>query len=289
VTPASVLSSDLTADELAGFALDGFLIRRSVFRPDEVAALRDAVERAAVLAAKLSETGRTYLLDGNRFVDVDEMTIQFEHTLNSETIRVIEPVHQLDARLGTLVDDPRIVQPMRGLVGCDYVALWTDKLNLKRPREGSLFRWHQDSPYWSHACDHVDRLPNVLMTLDDADEDNGCFRVIRGSHADRYLPGLGDGSRLGPLFTDPRCFDEADQAPAVVPAGSLVFFSPHTVHGSQPNRSDAPRRALVLTYQPGGNRMFKVPATRNAGEPLSARSLRGEAARSVQAYPRRGA
>jgi phytanoyl-CoA hydroxylase len=105
-----------------------------------------------------------------------------------------------------------------------------------------------------------------MLALDDADEDNGCFRVVRGSHADRYLPGLGDGSQLGPLFTDPRYFDEADQVPAVVPAGSLVFFSAHTVHGSQPNRSDAARRALVLTYQPGGHRMFKVDATRNAGE-----------------------
>ena len=48
-------------------------------------------------------------------------------------------------------------------------------------------------------------------------------------------------------------------------AGSLVFFSPHTVHGSQPNRSDEPRRALVITYQPAGEPMFKLEGTRNAG------------------------
>jgi ectoine hydroxylase-related dioxygenase (phytanoyl-CoA dioxygenase family) len=47
-----------------------------------------------------------------------------------------------------------------------------------------------------------------------------------------------------------------------VSAGSLVFFSPHSVHGSQPNRSDRPRRALVLTYQPGGLRMFKEDRVR---------------------------
>ena len=111
-----------------------------------------------------------------------------------------------------------------------------------------------------------------MLALDDATQENGCFRVIRGSHKGRYLPGLGDGSRLGPLFTDPRSFNEEDQVPAVVPAGSLVFFSAHTVHGSQPNRSDAARRALVLTYQPGEQRMFKVDATRNAGE---AESIRG--------------
>ncbi len=105
-------------------------------------------------------------------------------------------------------------------------------------------------------------MPNVLLNLDDADELNGCFRVIRGSHRNGMLPGCEGDGRLGPLFTDPRAFDESAQVPAIAPAGSLVFFSPHTVHGSQPNLSDASRRALVLTYQPGGNRMFKVDAKR---------------------------
>ena len=70
---------------------------------------------------------------------------------------------------------------------------------------------------------------------------------------------------LGVLFTDPAHFDESAQVPAIVPAGSLVFFSPHTVHGSQPNRSERPRRAMVLTYQPAGHKMFKRDVTRNAG------------------------
>jgi ectoine hydroxylase-related dioxygenase (phytanoyl-CoA dioxygenase family) len=52
---------------------------------------------------------------------------------------------------------------------------------------------------------------------------------------------------------------------AAVPAGSLIFFSPHTVHGSQPNASEQKRRAVVLTYQPAGHRMFKVDAMREAG------------------------
>jgi ectoine hydroxylase-related dioxygenase (phytanoyl-CoA dioxygenase family) len=54
-----------------------------------------------------------------------------------------------------------------------------------------------------------------------------------------------------------------------MPAGSLIFFHPHSVHGSEPNRSARERRALVLTYQPGGLRHFKVDAVREAGRPLS--------------------
>ena len=156
---------------------------------------------------------------------------------------------------------------MCGIVGTSGVAIWTDKINLKRPREGSGFRWHQDSPYWTHACDHVDLLPNVLVALDDASEGNGCFRVVRGSHRKGCLPGLDDDSTLGPLFTHPDHFDASAQVPAVVPAGSLVFFSPHTVHGSEPNRSGDPRRAMVLTYQPADQPMFKLEGVRNAGLP----------------------
>jgi ectoine hydroxylase-related dioxygenase (phytanoyl-CoA dioxygenase family) len=49
-----------------------------------------------------------------------------------------------------------------------------------------------------------------------------------------------------------------------VPAGSLIFFSPHAVHGSQPNRSLQRRCAIVLTYQPGDQPMLKNGRVRNA-------------------------
>jgi len=257
------MSFALTADESYAFARDGFVVRESVFTPSEVAGLRDAVERAAAVAASLVGGGDTYHLDGNRFVDVGHVTVQYEHSAGSETMRVIEPVHQFDSRLGELVDDPRLVAPMCDLIGCDRIALWTDKLNLKRAHEGSGFRWHQDSPYWIHDSDNVDLLPNVYVALDDAERANGCLRVVRGSHVDGCLPGVGDGSQLEGFFTSPDHFDESQQVALEVPAGSLAFFSPHTVHGSLPNLSDQPRRALVLTYQPGDLPMLKSKRVRN--------------------------
>lgn len=245
---------------------DGFFIRKSVFDANELAVLCVAAERCVACATAAIDSSNTrYAIDGNVYHEAGGSTIQLEHAPGSQTIRVIEPFHHLDEHMDRLLDDPRLVEPMRDLVGDERVALFTDKLNLKRPREGSRFRWHQDSPYWAHFFRELDRLPNVLLTLDGADEHNGCFRVIRGSHRRGMLPGCEGEGRLGPLFTDPRAFDEADQVAAVAPAGSLVFFSPHTVHGSEPNRSDTSRRALVLTYQPGGHRMFKVDAKREVG------------------------
>lgn len=260
----------LSASERAAYEQDGFFVRGSAFADDEVASLRAAAERVAAAAARhLDRPRKRYAIDGNVYLEGDGSTIQLEHVEATRTLRVIEPFHHLDPVFDGLMDDPRLVEPMRGLVGSERVALYTDKLNLKRPREGSGFRWHQDSPYWHHFAAHLDRLPNVMLALDDADEGNGCFRVVRGSHREGCLPGLQSQGKLGALFTDPRFFDEGAQVPLVVPAGSLVFFSAHTVHGSGPNLSERPRRALVITYQPAGHPMFKRPGEREV-DPLVA-------------------
>ncbi|MFK7898475.1 MAG: phytanoyl-CoA dioxygenase family protein [Myxococcota bacterium] len=260
----------------------GFFARKAVFDTSDLAAYREAAERVVERAGRASDevargsgTGAAaganrkpdgeddYVIDGNRYVEADRSTVQFEHREGSKTIRVIEPFHHLDDVFEGLIEDPRIVQPLCGVLDADRIALWTDKINLKRPREGSGFRWHQDSPYWSHACGHCDQLPNVMITLDDADRENGCFRLIPGSHRRGFLPGLDDGTRLAPLFTNPEEFDEDTQWFAELPAGSLVVFSAHTVHGSEPNLSDRARRAIVLTYQPADHPMFKHEGVRN--------------------------
>lgn len=259
----------LSSRERRAWSEQGFFFRAAVFSATELEGLRSAAE-AVVRAAEaaVAESRERYAIDGNRYIEVAiggiPATVQLEHGAASGTLRVIEPCHRLDPAFERLVDDPRLVAPMRELVGAERVALFTDKLNLKRPREGSRFDWHQDSPYWAHFCAHLDRLPNVLVTLDDADRGNGCFRLVAGSHRRGMLPGRTEGV-LGPLFTRPDQFDERDAVAAELPAGSLVFFSPHSVHGSPPNRSERARRALVLTYQPPDLRLFKVDRVRNAG------------------------
>jgi len=261
----------LSSQERRAWREDGFFVRPRAFDAAELGLLRAAAERCVEgAAAAMADASERYAIDGNVYHEAGGSTIQLEHAEDSTTIRVIEPFHHLDPHMDRLIDDPRLTEPMCELVGDERVALFTDKLNLKRPREGSRFRWHQDSPYWAHFAPELERLPNVIVALDDADEGNGCFRVIRGSHRQGMLPGLEGEGRLGPLFTDPAAFDLDAQVPMAVPAGSLVFFSPHTVHGSEPNTSDTARRAIVLTYQPGGRRMFKVDAKRDAGGPGAA-------------------
>jgi phytanoyl-CoA hydroxylase len=252
------LSYSLSEEELLRYREHGFLIRERVFGGEELKTLIDGVERTVSKAFSLIGQGNTYHLDGKRFVDVNSMTVQFEHREGSDTIRVIEPVNQLDDCLEQLVRDDRVLEPVKGIIGCDQLSLWTNKLNLKRANEGSGFGWHQDSPYWVHDSDHVDLLPNVYLAFDDANRENGCLRVIDRSHLQGCLPGRSDGSQLGGFFTDPNYYSEDDEVLLEVPAGSLVFFDPHSIHGSQPNDSDESRRAIIMTYQPANFPMLKT-------------------------------
>lgn len=256
-------SNYLSEAELESYRAEGFLMRESVYDSSEIESLRLASDRACQAALDLTPLGKTYFLDQKRFVDIGYLTVQFEHKLETDLVRVIEPVNELEGRFEELIDDPKIVEPMQSILGVDGLALWTAKLNLKPAEEGSGFGWHQDSPYWIHDSGHVDSLPNVMVTFDDATTENGCLQVVKGSHLKGCLPGTDDGTQLGGFFTDPKCFDEQDAVAMEVPAGSQIFFSPHAIHGSGPNGSKQDRRAIILTYQPAGFSALKSGQVRD--------------------------
>ena len=260
------MTLELSKAELEAYKEDGFLVRRSVFLRQEVAALRTAAEVAVqtAMAMVAGASATRYVLDGNLFADIDHTTVQFEHHRGAADIRVIEPVHDLHEEFAQLVHDPRLVRPMCQLIGSAQVALWTTKLNLKPPKVGSGFAWHQDTPYWIHDCQEADRLPNVMVNFDDSSVVNGCLHLVKGSHKFGMLPGCNDERQLAGFYTDPAVFDAGAQVPIEVPSGSLVFFDPLAVHGSQPNNSSRQRRGIILTYQPANRPTLKKKDVINA-------------------------
>ena len=257
------MSYFLSKEESDFYEDEGYLVRENQFSINEVNALRHALERAVNKAQERASGGKVYFLDKKKFVDVDYMTLQYEPQPEDNILKVIEPAHFLDKELYSLTQDMRITDPVRSILEEDEISLWTDKLNLKRPGRGSGFGWHQDSPYWVHDSNNVDLLPNVYLSLDDADENNGCFSVIRASHKEGCLPGTSNGTQLGGFYTDPNYFNETDAVDFHIKAGSLVFFNQHIVHGSGPNLSAQQRRAYIITYQPKDQPMLKSGMVNN--------------------------
>ncbi len=254
----------ITAAELEEYRKSGFVVRERVFDEAELAPLReavDAVHSAVVRAAAAADAAPAERIDDRRYQELLGSTIKWEWREGAAEIRSMEPFAHLDPRLDELIDDPRLWGPAGGLIGEARPWLFTDKLNFKRPG-GAPFPWHQDTPYWAFGCAHVDRLASLQIYLDDATVENGCLWMIPGSHLHGHLPTYADRGVLGRLYTDVARLSGDEPLPIAAPAGSVIFFDGNVVHGSRSNRSDAARRALVLTYQPAGHPLWDREASR---------------------------
>jgi hypothetical protein len=247
----------LTADERDRYAREGYLVRPRQFSPSEVLELIAASEAlVADLVSGRHAASRPLgrLTMGSYVFEPDllqHVTIKWEG--DSDVVHGIEPCAHLSPALDAWAHDPRLIQPMIDIIGDDEPALFTEKLNLKRPHHGGANPLHQDHPYWVDVARDVDRVATAILFLDDADEENGCLEVVPGSHRDGAWSTRIDG--------DPFLHNEIDTERNAgyelrrveVDAGSVVLFGPYLVHQSAPNRSDHPRRALLFSYQPGGH------------------------------------
>jgi hypothetical protein len=143
------------------------------------------------------------------------------------------------------------------------VRFWHDQVFVKPAGDGAVVAWHQDYSYWTRT------VPLAHLTcwigLDDSDEENGCVQYVRGSHRWHLLPRGDLANDMTAVFQhlDADQKDAFHPIPAVMKAGEASFHHPMTVHGSYENRSDRPRRGVVLNFIRDGVRS-------NTNEPLLA-------------------
>lgn len=260
---------EVKPQEMQSLADNGFFIRESVFQQSDLEKMRNAVEdihSRMVEHANGDSAPPVQMVDDKRYQDIDGSCVKWEWQEDSRDIRSMEPFLFLHPDLDSLIDDPRIVVPTRHIMGTEEISLFTDKLNFKRPG-GAPFPWHQDSPYFVFGCSHVDHLLSLQIYLDDAKVDNGCLWMIPGSHRQGILPGVQNKGVLDRLYTDMDQVPEGDFVPITVPAGSVIFFNTHVVHGSKTNTTADNRRAMVITYQPNIHDMWKAPGHRRVKIP----------------------
>ena len=245
----------MTSDERARYARDGYLLRPSAYAAHEIETLRSAVEdvaaRVSVHARRAGGGPEIRLADGHRLQFSSRAGIQWEWAEGSQAIRLIEPADHLHPRIAALFDDPRLAEPALDALGCEAVCAFTSKLNLKRPREGSEFPYHQDYPYWYvRVGERAAEVVTVFLFLDDADAGNGALWLLPGSQ--RGGPAARDPRDPSRSLADPTKLDTRDERVVEAPAGSLLFFGSLLVHRSLPNGSERERRALLMSFQPAG-------------------------------------
>jgi phytanoyl-CoA hydroxylase len=124
-----------------------------------------------------------------------------------------------------------------------------DQVNLKLPRVGSGFPYHQDESFlFGDALRRVRRFGgvNLVIALDASDAENGGFEVLGRTHHGGLVQASYDTSA-----TNAGVFDESHRVLAPLCPGDALLFHPRLAHGSGPNRSDRPRRLITLWFGGG--------------------------------------
>ena len=128
------------------------------------------------------------------------------------------------------------------------VRFWHDQIFAKPAKDGGVVAWHQDYSYWTRTAP-VAHL-TCWIGLDDSNEENGCLNYVPGSHRWDLLPRndlANDMDAILDLLDDEQK-QQFRPVPSILEAGEASFHHPMTVHGSYENRSDRPRRAVVLNF-----------------------------------------
>ncbi len=132
----------------------------------------------------------------------------------------------------------------------------------KEPGFSSATLWHQDNRYWSFDQEN---LISVWLALGEERPENGCLRVIPGSHLLAPESGRFDSA----LFLRP---DLPENKKLIVRSkvvtlsqGDVLFFHSRLFHAAGRNLTDRTKYSVVFTYHEQSN--HAIQGTRSARFP----------------------
>ncbi len=157
---------------------------------------------------------------------------------------------------------PAILDYVEDLLGPNFNQ-WAGGFFIKFPHDESTVPWHQDARYW--PLEPRDTV-TVWLAVFDTDRDNGCMRVVPGSHrwGDLEHREIADSPRWEEVSeaearknkyvlwqeVDPDSFTEDQAADIDLKAGEISLHDDDLIHGSTGNPSDRMRAGITFRYSP---------------------------------------
>ena len=232
----------LTAEQLADYDRDGYLLVKNFCTRDEITKLyKTAIEDDAMRKNALDlndQSGKKTRLSlwftpGN---DV------FGYLTRTE--RVVSSVAQI-------------------LNNSSPVCHFHSKLMQKEPKVGGAWEWHQDYGYWyKNQFMFPDQLISIMVALTAANKENGCLQVIKGSHKLGRVNHGFSGEQVG---ADMVMVDNALKTMELVycdlQPGDALFFHSNLLHRSEANLSDHPRWSIISCYSSQSNLAYNETST----------------------------
>jgi ectoine hydroxylase-related dioxygenase (phytanoyl-CoA dioxygenase family) len=226
----------LTAENIADYHRDGYIIIRNFLKDEEVKKLYGI--------ATGDDTLQKHAFDLNDQTG-KKTKLTLWYTPGNDAYGLLTKSNRMVVSAGKLMD------------GESEVCHFHSKLMQKEPKVGGAWEWHQDYGYWyKNEFLFPDQMMSIMVAITDANKENGCLQVIKGSHKMGRIEHGFSGEQVG---ASQHYVDLALQRMELVYveliAGDALFFHSNTLHRSEANLSDRARWSLISVY----NRSANVP------------------------------
>jgi non-heme Fe2+,alpha-ketoglutarate-dependent halogenase len=209
----------LTQAQLDLYETDGYVSPIDVLAADEVAACRASLE-----AVEAQNGGK--LLPAQR-----------------------PKSHLLFKWLDDLIRDPRVLDPIEQLIGPDILC-WNTIFWIKDAGSETFVSWHQDNTYWGLSSDKV---LTAWLALSPAAVENGCMRVMPGTHKGETLQHEERYHEANMLTRGQEITAGVDDARAVhmpLAPGQMSIHNYRAAHASGPNLGADRRIGVSMHFMP---------------------------------------
>ena len=143
---------------------------------------------------------------------------------------------------------PAVLDVIEDVLGPD-ILVHSASIFSKPPRSRGYVSWHQDGAYWGLSEPGV---TSAWIALSESTPENGCLRVVPGSHTRRVLPftetrGAADNLLASGMEVAVEV-DESEAVDVALRAGEMSLHHSNIIHGSRPNRSTGRRTGFIVRF-----------------------------------------
>jgi ectoine hydroxylase len=226
----------LSAEQLARYDRDGFLLFPNLFAPAEVAVLRKEVERL-------------------KHVEADCVVREGHQNAPKILLKMDDPEWPTySAPFRTMSRSPRTLGVAQQVLGDDALYMHHYKLNVKSAIEGSVWQWHQDYMSWQLDGIAKPEMVTVLVMLEEATPLSGCLYFLPGTHKmGRIEPYFDESTAYKFMAAPPEQMQQilaSHPAPVAITggAGTAAIFHCNLLHASGHNLSHRDRWHAFMCY-----------------------------------------
>ena len=173
----------------------------------------------------------------------------YEATIDDKISKYVRVKCHLAFRwLWDITRHPKILDAVEDLIGPN-ILVYLSTFWFKDARDGKFVSWHQDSAYY--GLDPHDVI-TLWLGFTDATSENGCMRVLPGSHKwpDQKHQETYDTDNLLARGQTIVGLDDSTAVEMPLKAGQFSMHHERMLHSSGPNLSDDRRLGMSFTFLP---------------------------------------